>query len=97
MELKDLSEYLLTCVRLFVTPWTVVHQTPLSTGFFRQESWSRLIFPSPGDLPDPGIELMSPMFPALRADYLPLSPLRSSLTKGLSLHNVTQISIKWIL
>ena len=53
-----------------VTPWTVVH---LSMGFFRQEYWSRLLFPTPGDLPDPGIKLMSSTFPALQVDSLPLS------------------------
>ena len=46
-------------VRLFVTPWTVAHQAPLSMGFFRQEYWSGLPFPPPGGLPDPGIELWS--------------------------------------
>ena len=40
----------------FVTPWTVAHQAPLSMGFPRQEYWSELPFPSPGDLPDTGIE-----------------------------------------
>ena len=40
-------------------PWTWARQAPLSTGFFRQENWSGLPFPSPGDLPNPGIELMS--------------------------------------
>ena len=43
----------------FATPWTVAHQAPLSMGFPRQEYWSGLPFPSPGDLPDPGIKLMS--------------------------------------
>ena len=43
-----------------VIPWTVAHQAPLSMGFPRQEYWSRLPFPSPGDLPDPGVELTSP-------------------------------------
>ena len=43
----------------FVTPWTVAHQVPLSIGFSRQEHWSGLPFPSPGDLPDPGIKLVS--------------------------------------
>ena len=43
-------------VLLFVTPWTVAHQAPLSMEFSRQEYWSGLLFPSPGDLPDPGIE-----------------------------------------
>ena len=42
------------------TPWTVAGQAPLSTGFSRQEPWSGLLFPTPGDLPDPGIKLMFP-------------------------------------
>ena len=54
----------------FVTPRTGAHQAPLSMGFPRQEYWSGLPFPSPGDLPDPGIE---PMSSALQADSLPLS------------------------
>ena len=51
----------LSCVRLFVTPWTVAHQAPLSVGFSSQEYWSGLPFPPPGDLPDPWIEPMSPV------------------------------------
>ena len=47
----------LSHVQLFVTPWTVAHHAPLSMGFSRQEYWSGLSFPSPGDLPDPGIKL----------------------------------------
>ena len=46
-------------------PWTIVHQAPLSMGFPRQEYWSGLTFPSPGDPPDPGIETVSPESPAL--------------------------------
>ena len=46
----------LSRVRLFVTPWTVAYQVPPSMGFSRQEYWSGLPFPSPGDLPNPGIE-----------------------------------------
>ena len=42
------------------TPWIIAHQAPLSTGFSRQECWNRLPFSSPGDLPNPGIELRSP-------------------------------------
>ena len=57
--------------RLFVTPWTVAHQAPPSMGFSRQEYWSGLPFPSPGDLPDPGIESKSP---SLRADALTSEP-----------------------
>ena len=49
------------------TPWTVAHQAPLSVGFSRQEYWSGLPFPSPGDLPNPGIK---PGSPALQADPL---------------------------
>ena len=62
---------LLSRVRLFVTPWTVGHQAPPSMGFSRQEYWSGLPFPSPGDLPGPGIE---PGSPALWADALPSEP-----------------------
>ena len=53
----------LSHVRLFVTLWTVGHQAPLSMGFPRQEYWSGFPFPSPGDLPDPGIEHRSPALP----------------------------------
>ena len=53
------------------TPWTVARQAPLSTGFSRQEYWSGLPFPSPGDLSDSGIELRSP---ELQADSLPSEP-----------------------
>ena len=63
----------LSRVRLFATPWTVAHQAPLSMGFSRQEYWSGLPGPPPGDLPDPGIEPVSPVAPALQADSLPLS------------------------
>ena len=48
-----------------VTPWTVAHQGLLSMGFSRQEYWSELPYPPPGDLPDPGIEPVSLMSPAL--------------------------------
>ena len=53
------------------TPWTVAYQAPLSMEFSRQEYWSGLPFPSPGDLPNPGIE---PGSPALQADALPSEP-----------------------
>ena len=55
-------------VQSFAIPWTVAHQAPLSMGFSRQEYWRGLPFPSPGDLPHPGIETGSP---ALQADSLP--------------------------
>ena len=62
---------LLSRVRLFATPWTVAHPASPSMGFSRQEYWSGLPFPSPGDLPDPGIE---PGSPALEADSLTSEP-----------------------
>ena len=65
-EVKSLS-----CVRLFATPWTVAYQAPPTMGFSRQECWSGMPFPSPGDLPDPGIE---PGSPALQADTLLSEP-----------------------
>ena len=62
---------LLSGVQLFVSPWTVAHVAPSSMGFSRQEYWSGLPFFSPGDLPDPGIELRSPR---LQADSLLSEP-----------------------
>ena len=62
---------LLSRVRLFATPWTVAYQAPWSMGFSRQEYWSGLPFPSPGDLPNPGIK---PGSPALQTDALPSEP-----------------------
>ena len=61
----------LSSVQLFLTPWTVAYQAPQSMGISRQEYWSGLPFPSPGELPDPGIKLVSP---ALEADTLPSEP-----------------------
>ena len=66
MKVKSLS-----CVQLFVTPWTVAHQAPQSMEFSRQEYWSGLPFPSPGNLPNPGIEAGSP---TLQADALQSEP-----------------------
>ena len=66
------------CVKLFThiaTPWSVAHQAPLSMEFSRQEYWSVLPFPSPGDLIDSGIEVLSPVSPAMQADSLPTEPL----------------------
>ena len=64
------SEVAQSCPTL-MAPWTVAYQAPLSMGFSRQEYWSGLPFPSPGDLPNPGIE---PGSPALQADALPSKP-----------------------
>ena len=68
VKVKSLSH-----VRLFATPWTVAYQAPPSVGFFRQEYWSGLPFPSPGDHPNPGTELRSP---ALQVDALTSEPPR---------------------
>ena len=69
--LSSLKVKLISHVRLFATPWTVAYQAPQYMEFSRQEYWSGLLFPSPGDLPNPGIE---PRFPALQADALPSEP-----------------------
>ena len=68
---------LLSRVQLFATPWTVAYQAHLSIGFSRQEYWSGLPFPSPGDLPDLGIEPRPSM---LQADTLPSEPLLYKIT-----------------
>ena len=67
VKVKSLSR-----VRLFATPWTVAYQAPWTMGFSRQEYWSGLPFPPPGDLPNPGIE---PRSPALQTDALLSEPL----------------------
>ena len=65
----------LSCVQLFATPWTVAYQAPPSMEFSRQEYWSGLPFPSPGHLPDPGVE---PGSPSLQADALASEPAGKS-------------------
>ena len=55
-----------------VTPWSIAHHAPLSMGFPRQEYWSRLPFPSPGDLLGPGVESMSPATPVLAGRFFTL-------------------------
>ena len=64
----------LSHVRLFVTPWTVACQAPLSLGFSRQKYWSGFPFPTPGDLSDPGIKHRSLGLLHRQADSLPLAP-----------------------
>ena len=66
-----------SCVQLFVTPWTVACQAPLSMGFSSQGYWNGLPFPSPGYLPEPGIK---PASPALQAESLPFEPVGKPLT-----------------
>ena len=81
VKVKSLSR-----VRLFATPWTVAYRAPLSMGFSRQEYWSGVPFPSPGYLPDPGIE---PRSPAFQADALTSEP-----PGNLSLPNITALLVQ---
>ena len=71
VKVKSLSR-----VQLFVTPWTVAYQAPGSMEFSRQQYWSVLPFPSPGDLPAPGIE---PASPELAGGIFTTEPLRKPL------------------
>ena len=66
--LQNVRAQMLSHVQLFVTPWTVACQAPLSMGFPRQGYWSGLPFPPPRDLPDPGIGPTYPVLPALQAE-----------------------------
>ena len=68
-------------VQLFETPWTVACQAPLSMGFPRQEYWSGLPFPPPGDLPYPGIKLMSLESLALASEFFTTSTTWEAMTK----------------
>ena len=70
---SDIYIYIYSRVLLFVTLWTVACQTPLSMGFSRQEYWSGLPFLSSGDLPNPGIELVSLRSPALAIRFFTTS------------------------
>ena len=69
----------LSHVQLFVTPWTVACQAPLSMGFSRQEYWSGLPCPPPGDLSESGIKQVTSVSPVLQADSLPAEPLEKPL------------------
>ena len=73
----------------FATPWTAARQAPLSVGFPRQEYWSGLPFPPPGDLPDPGIKPESPASPSLSGRFFtteqlgkPEYVLKGTILKG---------------
>ena len=81
----------LSHVQLFVTLWTVAHQAPLSIGFFRQEYWSGLPWPPPGDLPNPGIEPTSPVALALAGRFFTTSAIWEALlyTLGLPIQTYT--------
>ena len=87
------SVQLLSCVQLFVTLWTVVHQAPLSLGFSWQECWSGLTCLPPGDLPHPGTELTSPMSPPLQVEFLLLNHLGGPINTYYTLISVTFLSM----
>ena len=74
-----MHECSVTQVLLFVTPWIVACQVPLSTGLFQQVYLSGLPFPTPGDLPNPWIEPMSPMSPALAGRFFTTSAIWEAL------------------
>ena len=75
VRLKSVYNVLvLSHIQLLEAPWTVACQAPLSMEFPRQEYWSGLPFSSPGNIPDPGIKLLSTVSPALRTDSLPTEP-----------------------
>ena len=76
----------LSHIWLSVVPWTIVRQAPLSRGFSRQEYWSGLPFPSPGDLPDPGTDPAAFVSPALSGDLLPLASSRKPKIKYIFLN-----------
>ena len=80
-----------SCVRFFATPWTVAHQAPLFMGFSRQEYWSGLPFPFPGDLPDPGIK---PRSLSLQADSLLSEP--SGKPQGTRIGKQKSLISSWV-
>ena len=74
---------MLSCVQLFATSWTIVCQAPVSIGFSWQEYWSGLPFPSPGDLPGPGMKPTSPVSPALAGEFFTTEPPGKPMENGM--------------
>ena len=86
---------MLSHLRLFVTLWTLTCQAPLSVGFSRQEYWSGLPFPPPGDLPDPGIQrAIDPVSIALASEFFNTSATWETLERGYELG--TPLTIQWL-
>jgi len=83
--IKTVVVPLLSRAQLFATLWTVAFRTPLSKGFSRQEYWSGLPCPPPGDLPDRRVKPVPLLSPVLQADSLPTEPLGKPTTKSLLL------------
>ena len=73
----------------FVTPWAVTLEAPLCKGLSRQAHWRELPFPSPGDLPHPGMEPATPVSPALAGGFSPLSHLGSLKSSKVLLQKIT--------
>ena len=93
LGLLSKSNIKLSCfslVQLFVTLWTTAGQTPLSVGFSRQEYWSGLLFPPPGDLLDPGIKPSSLMSPALAGRFFATSATWEAQASHWSIVDTTQ-------
>ena len=89
---REAHVWVFTYIWRFMTPWTVAHQAPLSMGFSRQEYWSGLPFPIPGDPPNPGTKpacLASPALAHWQSDSLPLCHLGSQLIQHLHTHTPT--------
>ena len=85
-------------VQFFATPRTVAHQTPLSMEFSRQEYWSRLPFPTPGDFPNPEVEFMSPVSPTLAGEFFTTSATWKALaTKDHRDSNPYHLKLQFIL
>ena len=74
---------MLSCVQLFATSWTIVCQAHVSIGFSWQEYWSGLPFPSPGDLPGPGMKPTSPVSPALAGEFFTTEPPGKPMENGM--------------
>ena len=85
----NISASVLSCDLLFAAPWTVACQAPPSVGFSRQEYWSRLFFPSPGDLLGPGIKPTSHVSPALAGGFFTIEPPGKPLTSHIGLQKPT--------
>ena len=88
---EHVSVCILSHVWLFAILWTVACQAPLPMGFSKQEYWSRLPFPPPGDLPDPGIKPTSPASPALAGGFFTTEPLEYPHLEGTYLNIIKTI------
>ena len=80
-----------SCVQLFVTLWTIAHWAPLSMGFSRHEHWSGLPCPPPGDLPNPGNELMSLIPPVLAGGFFTTSSTWEATVLSVQFSSVAQL------